>query len=108
MTDEERLDIIEGEDEEGNPMLLKVERYFYYNGEEYVLLRQIDSEEDEGVDDSSDDRLYVMLVQVSEDEDGEEVEDFVPVEDELMEALIKAARTVFIDDVIEEEDNTGE
>ena len=35
-------------------------------------------------------------------------EDFVPVEDELMEALIKAARTVFIDDVIEEEDNTGE
>ena len=26
MTDEERLDIIEGEDEEGNPMLLKVER----------------------------------------------------------------------------------
>lgn len=108
MTDEERLDIIEGEDEEGNPMLLKVERYFYYNGDEYVLLRQIDSEEDEGVDDSSDDRLYVMLVQVSEDEDGEEVEDFVPVEDELMEALIKAARTVFIDDVIEEEDNTGE
>ena len=108
MTDEERLDIIEGEDEEGNPMLLKVERYFYYNGDEYVLLRQIDSEEDEGADDSSDDRLYVMLVQVSEDEDGEEVEDFVPVEDELMEALIKAARTVFIDDVIEEEDNTGE
>ena len=47
MTDEERLDIIEGEDDEGNPMLLKVERYFYYNGEEYVLLRQIDSEDDE-------------------------------------------------------------
>ena len=100
MTDEERLDIIEGEDEEGNQMLLKVERYFYYNGEEYVLLRQIDSDDDESVD--SDDRLYVMLVQVSKDEDGEEVEDFVPVEDELMEALIKAARTVFIDDTIEE------
>ena len=87
MTDEERLDIIEGEDDEGNPMLLKVERYFYYNGEEYVLLRQIDSEDDEGSD--SDDRLYVMLVQVSKDEDGEEVEDFLPVEDDLMEALIK-------------------
>ncbi len=106
MTDEERLDIIEGEDEEGNPMLLKVERYFYYNGEEYVLLRQIDSEDDEGSD--SDDRLYVMLVQVSKDEDGEEVEDFLPVEDDLMEALIKAARTVFIDDSIDEGLDTKE
>ncbi len=106
MTDEERLDIIEGEDEEGNQMLLKVERYFYYNGEEYVLLRQIDSDDDESVD--SDDRLYVMLVQVSKDEDGEEVEDFVPVEDELMEALIKAARTVFIDDTIEEDNEIQE
>lgn len=106
MTDEERLDIIEGEDEDGNQMLLKVERYFYYNGEEYVLLRQIDSDDDESVD--SDDRLYVMLVQVSKDEDGEEVEDFVPVEDELMEALIKAARTVFIDDTIEEDNEIQE
>ncbi len=106
MTDEERLDIIEGEDEEGNSMLLKVERYFYYNGEEYVLLRQIDSEDE--TDDAGDDRLYVMLVQVSKDEDGEEVEDFVPVEDALMQALIQAARTVFIDDVLDEEDDTGE
>lgn len=93
MTDEERLDIIEGEDEDGNPMLLNVERYFYYNGDEYVLLRQVDNENG----DSSDERLYVMLVQVSKDEDGEEIEDFVPVEDELQEALIRAARTVFID-----------
>ena len=106
MTDEERLDIIEGEDEEGNSMLLKVERYFYYNGEEYVLLRQIDSEDE--TDDAGDDQLYVMLVQVSKDEDGEEVEDFVPVEDALMQALIQAARTVFIDDVLDEEDDTGE
>ena len=106
MTDEERLDIIEGEDEEGNSMLLKVERYFYYNGEEYVLLRQTDSEDE--TDDAGDDRLYVMLVQVSKDEDGEEVEDFVPVEDALMQALIQAARTVFIDDVLDEEDDTGE
>ncbi len=94
MTDEERLDIIEGEDENGNPMLLNVERYFYYNGDEYVLLRQVDNENG----DSSDERLYVMLVNVSKDEDGEEIEDFVPVEDELQDALISAARTVFIDD----------
>lgn len=101
MTYEERLDIIEGEDEDGNPMLLNVERYFYYNGDEYVLLRQVDNENGEGSGDG-DERLYVMLVQVSKDEDGEEIEDFVPVEEELMEALIQAARTVFIDDAVGE------
>ena len=38
MSEEERMDIVEGVDEEGNRLLLRVDRYFYYNGEEYVLL----------------------------------------------------------------------
>ena len=54
MSEAERLDIIEGTDEAGNPLLLRVEKYFYYNGEEYVLLQQVDSEDDARRD---DDRL---------------------------------------------------
>ena len=38
MSEEERLDIVEGVDEEGNRLILRVNRYFFYNGEEYVLL----------------------------------------------------------------------
>ena len=36
--EEEMLDLIEGVDEDGNNILLEVVRYFFYNGEEYVVL----------------------------------------------------------------------
>lgn len=90
MTEEDRLDIIEGSDEEGNQRFLKVEKYFYYNGEEYVLLREV--EDEEGTQGEQEGNLYVMMVQVSQDEDGEEVEDFVPIDNDLMETLIKTIK----------------
>ena len=91
MSEADRLDIIEGTDDAGNPMLLRVEKYFYYNGDEYVLLQQVDSEDDAACD-AGDERLYVMRVAVSKDEDGEEVEDFEPIDPALMESLIKTVR----------------
>jgi hypothetical protein len=92
MTDEERLDIIEGTDEDGNRLLLTVEKYFFYNGGEYVLLREFE-EDAPPVDEGSDSRtLYVMRVAVSMGEDGEEIEDFEPVEEELAERLIPVIR----------------
>ncbi|NLC32375.1 MAG: DUF1292 domain-containing protein [Clostridiales bacterium] len=94
MTDVDRLDIIEGADESGDPILLRVERYFYYNGQEYVLLQQVENQDDDSQDDG-DARLYVMAVQVSLDDDGEEIEDFVPIEPDLMASLIKTARVTF-------------
>jgi len=90
MTEEDRLDIIEGSDEEGNQRFLKVEKYFYYNGEEYVLLREVKDEE--GTQGEQEGNLYVMMVQVSQDEEGEEVEDFVPIDNDLMETLIKTIK----------------
>lgn len=94
MNDIDRLDIIEISDESGDPLLMRVERYFYYNGEEYVLLRQIDSTTDEAQPEG-DERLYVMRVKVSLDEDGEEIEDFEPIDSELMESLIKTVQITF-------------
>ncbi len=83
MSEEERLDIIEGTDEDGNRVLLVVEKYFYYNGEEYVLLRPQDEAE------LPEDRVtrYVMQVKVTE-EDGEEIEEFEPVDEALAQRLI--------------------
>ena len=98
MTDIDRLDIIEGTDESGDPILLRVERYFYFNGQEYVLLHQVESEDDDSLDEG-DEHQYVMQVQVSLDDDGEEIEDFVPIELDLMESLIKTARVTFQTDV---------
>ncbi|MDD2561669.1 MAG: DUF1292 domain-containing protein [Eubacteriales bacterium] len=83
MSEEERLDIIEGTDEDGNRVLLVVEKYFYYNGDEYVLLRPQD--EAELPEDKA--TRYVMRVRVME-EDGEEIEEFEPVDEALAQRLI--------------------
>ncbi len=91
------LDIVELEDDEGGTVQLKVERYFYYNGDEYVLLS-------EDLDGSKGDEAgrYVMKVQPLPEE-GEDMEEFVPVDDSLMDRLIEAASTVF-DPADEEEE----
>lgn len=93
MSEDERLDIIEGVDEDGNRLLLTVEKYFFYNGEEYVLLRQVEEEAQPADPDKQ--TLYVMRVVVSLDGDGEEIEDFEPVDEELAQRLIPVIRERF-------------
>ena len=108
--DMEDQDFIEGVDEDGNKVLLQVVRYFFYNGEEYVVLgdaQQGDEcgchcgecehscdEEHDDEDDEEPVNLYIMKVVPSGDE--EETEEFVPVEDEdLLEKLIEVVQTDF-------------
>jgi len=91
------LDLVELEDDEGGTIQLKVERYFYYNGDEYVLL----SDDLDGTKGDEAGR-YVMKVHPLPEE-GEDMEEFLPVEDEaLMDRLIQAASTV-LDPADEEE-----
>ena len=74
MSEEERLDIVEGVDEEGNRLILRVNRYFFYNGEEYVLLSDDIEEPNPNLDEVM---FYVMKVTESVDEDGEEIEELI-------------------------------
>ena len=93
MADQEDRDIIELEGEDGAVLRLCVERYFFYNGDEYVLLSdECDAQEGEEIS------RYVMKVQPLPDEDGEEMEEFVPVDDDLMEQLIRVVETAFDED----------
>ncbi len=87
MSEEERLDVIEGTDEDGRQVLLVVEKYFFYNGEEYVLLRPKDEEEPP----EEKATRYVMRVSVTE-EDGEEFEEFEPIDEELAQRLMPVVR----------------
>lgn len=91
MAENEELDIIELETDDGETVQLCVEKYFFYNGEEYVLLSdRCSASEEEAVS------RYVMKVQPLEGEDGEEdMEEFVPVDDELTEKLIRVMETAF-------------
>ena len=106
--DEMDQDLIEGLDEDGNKVLLEVVRYFFYNGEEYVVLgdAQQDSEcggdcedcdHDHGDAEDEEDAVNLYIMKVVETKDGdEEMEEFVPVEDEdLLEKLIEVVQTDF-------------
>ncbi|MEF9879603.1 MAG: DUF1292 domain-containing protein [Clostridia bacterium] len=119
--EEEARDLIEGVDEDGNSVLLEVVRYFFYNGEEYVVMGDAheddcncecehcdhcenhgDDEEEENEEDAVN--LYIMKV-VESVEDGEEIEEFVPVEDEdLLEKLIEVVQADFESDEEPEDD----
>ena len=108
----EEPDCIEVVDEEGNTVLLEVIRYFFYNGEEYVILgdaQQADcghdhhgDEHEECTEEVSMD-VYVMKVVPSEEDD--DMEEFVPVEDEdLLEQLIRVAEATFEEDDLDGDD----
>ncbi|NMD38026.1 MAG: DUF1292 domain-containing protein [Christensenellaceae bacterium] len=90
---------IKGFDEDGNLIKLQVIRYFFYNGEEYVVLGEaLEAEELEEANDSEETEIdaYIMKVDVELDEDNEELEVFSPIEDdELLEKLTHIALNKF-------------
>lgn len=92
---EERV-IVEFTDDEGNTILLEVMDYFFYNGEEFAAL--CNAREDASDDDPDDDPVYIMKVNSFTNDEGEEMEEFVPPEEELMEKLIQVVRTRFVED----------
>ncbi len=92
----EERDIVEFTDDEGNTILLEVMDYFFYNGEEFAAL--CNAREDASDDDPDDDPVYIMKVNSFTNDEGEEMEEFVPPEEELMEKLIQVVRTRFVED----------
>ena len=82
-------DIIEMTDEDGNVTLFHIVDYFFYNGEEYAILT--DSNDEDAAEADADDEgiaCYVMKIVATTDESGEELEEFVPVEDQALEAKL--------------------
>lgn len=93
--DDQELDLIEMTDDEGNTILMQVIDYFFYNGDEYVIM----SDYVEDADDAEELNCYVLQVLTSTDENGEEMEEFVPIEDlELEEKLIEIANNKLNED----------
>ena len=87
--DEVMEDVIEMTDEEGNTILFSIIDYFFYNGEEYAILT--DSNDEDATDADAEDEgiaCYVMKIVATTDESGEELEEFVPVEDQALEAKL--------------------
>ena len=88
-------DLIVFETEDGEEVTFVVEDYFFYNGEEYAILTEYDPEKEEIIDEGS----IVCKIENTTDENGEEAEEFVPVEDdEMAEKLIEIANAQLEDD----------
>ena len=92
-------DLVVFETDDGEEMTFSIEDYFFYNGEEYALLADVNDDSEE--DDEEGISCIVCKVTSEEDENGEEQDIFTPVEDEaLAEKLFQIAMTK-----IEEDDN---
>jgi len=97
--DEER-DLVEFEDDAGNRLTMEVLDYLAYEGKEYALLTEY-VEDDSDADEDEPIEVFIMeVVPVGDDQ-----EEFVPVDDELAEKLIKIFESNdFDDDELEDEE----
>lgn len=99
---EDMFDCVTGYDEDGNEVVLRIIDFFFYQGEEYAILCDTADEADEETEDVD---CFVMKVVPGTDENGEEVEDFEPIEDEALEAkLIEIATTKMNEEADEDEE----
>lgn len=88
---QEEADIVVFEDDKGNQIEMEVIDYLFYEGKEYALLAELDTNGEE-----RDREAYVMeVVPVEGDPDMEE---FVPVDEALAEKLIEIFENVDLED----------
>ena len=97
---ENEQDLVVFEDDNGNEITMEVLDYLFYEGKEYALLAELgdgscDACEDKACEDCDNRReAFVMeVVQV-----GEDMEEFVPVEEALAEKLIDIIENSDFDD----------
>ena len=97
--DEER-DLVVFEDDAGNELTMEVLDYLAYEGKEYALLTEYVEDEDEG---DEDEPVEVFIMEVRPV--GDDQEEFVEVDEELAEKLIKIFEADdFDDEVLEDEE----
>lgn len=84
--EEDDRDIVTFADDEGNEFELEVIEYFDYEDEEYAIL--MDTAEPAAEEEESE--VYIMKVVVNG-----EMEEFVPADDDKMDALIQEVEKIF-------------
>lgn len=98
---DEELDLVVFEDDAGNEITMEVLDYLAYEGKEYALITEyVEDDEDEGDEDEPVEVSIMQVVPVGEDQ-----EEFVPIDDDLAQTLLKIFETNdFDDDVLEDEE----
>lgn len=83
---EEERDLVTFTDDDGKEFTLDVIDYFEYEDEEYAVLMDLSAEDDEEGEESAEQDVYIMKVVVNG-----EMEEFLPADDEKMDALAAIA-----------------
>ena len=97
--DEER-DLVVFEDDAGNELTMEVLDYLAYEGKEYALLTEyVEDDEDDG---DADEPIEVFIMEVRPV--GEDQEEFVPVDEDLAEKLIKIFESNDFEDEVFDDD----
>ena len=93
---EEERDLVVFEDDAGNEITMEVLDYLCYEGKEYALLTEyIEDEKDQP------DEIEVMVMEVRPV--GDDQEEFVTIDDELAEKIMKIFESNEFDEVLEDE-----
>ena len=97
--DEER-DLVVFEDDAGNELTMEVLDYLAYEGKEYALLTEYVEDEDDDGDEDEPVEVFIMEVRPV----GEDQEEFVPVDEDLAEKLIKIFESNDFEDEVFDDD----
>jgi hypothetical protein len=101
---EEERDIVVFTDDDGNEIEMDVVDYFDYEGQEYAVLMDLGAEgeacacDDEECECCSDQDVYIMKIVTNGD-----MEEFLPVDDDIMDKLIPIVEERLFGDDEEEE-----
>lgn len=90
----EELDLVTFSDDEGNEFQLEVVDYFEHEGQQYAILFDLESEEDE----NAETEVYIMKVT----EEGDD-EVFLPADEDKMEEL-----TAIVEDMLDKWECEGD
>ncbi len=101
--DDLQPNVFEMSDEEGNTILVREIDNFFYNGEEYAILSQVEGSENTAEVPEAIDCFVVQVRAYTDEATGEEMEELVPVEDAALEEKLIAIATTRLSDEDEEE-----
>lgn len=92
---DQEVDIVVFEDEQGNEVEFEIQFTFEHKGEQYAVLTE--ALEEEWAEDEAPDMFILHVVQ-----NGDE-EEFVAVDEDLMDELIQVVEDIFDEELEEEE-----
>lgn len=94
---DQEMDIVVFEDEDGNEIEFEIQFAFEHKGEQYAVLTEAN---EEPIDEDNVPDMYILRI----NNPGEENEEFVAVEEDMMDELIAVVEEIFAEEIEADEE----